>query len=233
MNSLYEAALQRLEKYRISKKLNQTDMGKLMGVTQSHYSKLKQGKKIISGESLVRMSKENIDIDYFFTGEETCETELNDYVNRYSDYMNELLPLLAWVVNRGIAMMDKAEEWNCVDYQKEIDLFQMKQWNQQAQERVWYGIRKVNNLTQVQMSEALNINIKKYREIEKVGRIPDAEVLSNLYDKTGIVPSFLMSEKLNNLNVLNHTWSKFTPELKKRLLEMLDMAVGLFDKKNT
>lgn len=233
MNSLYEATLQRLEKYRISKKLNQTDMGKLMGVTQSHYSKLKQGKKIISGESLVRLSKENIDIDYFFTGEETCETELNDYVNRYSDYMNELLPLLAWVVNRGIAMMDKAEEWNCVDYQKEIDLFQMKQWNQQAQERVWYGIRKVNNLTQVQMSEALNINIKKYREIEKVGRIPDAEVLSNLYDKTGIVPSFLMSEKLNNLNVLNHTWSKFTPELKKRLLEMLDMAVGLFDKKNT
>lgn len=230
MNPLYEAALQRLEQYRVSNCLSQADMGKLMGVTQSHYSKLKQGKKVISGASLVSLSKQNIDIDYFITGEETYETELNWYVNEYSEYTSELLPMLAWAVNRGISMMDKSGEWSRVDYQKEIDLFHLKEWSSQAQERVWYGIRQVNHLTQVEMSEALNINIKKYREIEKIGRIPDAEVLSNLYDKTGIVPSFLFSEKLNNLNVLNQTWIKFTPKVKKRLLRLLDVAVELFNK---
>lgn len=40
MGSAYEGVLQRLQMYRQKRKLNQKSMSQMMGVTQSHYSKL-------------------------------------------------------------------------------------------------------------------------------------------------------------------------------------------------
>lgn len=229
MNEVYERMLKRLEGYRRRQGYSQEEMGSIFGVTQSHYSKLEQGKKVISGATLQKLSKQNIDIDFLVTGEATLRTELNDYMERCAnEYKEELLQMLVWLVNRGIRMMNKSAEWGRVDYQKDIELFHLKEWNSLAKERVWYGIRRVNHLTQVQMSEILDINIKKYREIEKVNRIPDAEVLVNLYVATGVRPSFLFAEELNNLNTLNYTWKRFTPDVKKELLYVLDRAVLLF-----
>lgn len=228
MNPLYEEALHRVLNYRVRNQLSQEDMGKLMGVTQSHYCKLEQGKKVISGEALLHLNEMKVDVDFFITGEETLETELNTYIQRYPEHAAEIVQIMVWLVNRGISMMDKVQEWGTVDYQKEMELLHLKEWNNLARERVWYGIRKVNDLTQVEMSKLLDVNIKKYREIEKVSRIPDAEVLTNLYDKTGVTPSFLFPGLQNNINILNRTWKNFSPEVKHDLLKVLDEAVALF-----
>ena len=51
----------------------------------------------------------------------------------------------------------------------------------------------------------------------------------NLYEKTGILPSILLGEEISNLSVMNLIWKEFTPEIKKRLLEILDRAYALFE----
>lgn len=229
MNELYGHMLKRLVMYRKHHGYNQEEMGSIFGVTQSHYSKLEQGKKIISGDTLQNLSRQNIDIDYFITGETSVRTELNGYMERCAnEYKGELLQMLVWLVNRGIKMMNKESEWGKIEYRKELELFHLKDWDDRAKEHVWYGIRQIYNMTQVQMSDALEINIKKYRNMEKVNKIPDAEILVNLYDITGIAPSFLFADELNNINTLNYTWQKFTPEVQKELLGMLDTIITLF-----
>ena len=52
MSSAYDKVLQRLQAYRQTQKLNQDSMSQIMGVTQSHYSKMETGKIVITGEEL-------------------------------------------------------------------------------------------------------------------------------------------------------------------------------------
>lgn len=233
MSTLYEETLVRLTKYREMNHLSQEEMGNIMGITQSHYSKVEQGKKMISGTALLNLSKYNVDMDFFLTGQETLVTELDDYLSKCkSEYKRELIMLMVWLVNRGTNMMNKAEEWGSVDYSREVELLRMKEQNGEIRDSIWYGIRKMKHLTQDRMAKLLDINIKKYRDIERENRIPDAEVLVNLYEKTGILPSILLGEEISNLSVMNLIWREFTPEIKKRLLEILDRAYALFEGKD-
>ncbi len=233
MSTLYEETLVRLTKYREMNHLSQEEMGNIMGITQSHYSKVEQGKKMISGTALLNLSKYNVDMDFFLTGQETLVTELDDYLSKCkSEYKRELIMLMVWLVNRGTNMMNKVEEWGSVDYSREVELLRMKERNGEIRDSIWYGIRKMKHLTQDRMAKLLDINIKKYRDIERENRIPDAEVLVNLYEKTGILPSILLGEEISNLSVMNLIWKEFTPEIKKRLLEILDRAYALFEENN-
>ena len=52
MSNAYDKMLNRLNAYRQMQNMSRRTLGSVMGITQSHYSKLEKGKKIISGEEL-------------------------------------------------------------------------------------------------------------------------------------------------------------------------------------
>ena len=93
MGSAYEGVLQRLQMYRQKRKLNQKSMSQMMGVTQSHYSKLEQGKTIISAEELKNFDSHGCNMDYLLTGEECEETILNHYLGVCK---KEIVPVRLW-----------------------------------------------------------------------------------------------------------------------------------------
>lgn len=230
MSTLYGEALARLSSYREKHNLSQEDMGNIMGITQSHYSKVEQGTKMISGTALLNLHKYSMDVDQVLTGEETLITELDGYLsNCKSEHRDELIHLFVWLINRGTVMMHKKEEWENVNYSREIELLHMKDWDSKVHDNIWYGIRTIIHHKQEDMAKLLGINIKKYRKMEKKNGIPDAQVLVNLYEKTGIMPSILLEKRITNLNVINHIWERFTPEIKKKLLHILDCAFEILN----
>ena len=78
MSRAYDKMLNRLNAYRKMQNMSQENMGSVMGITQSHYSKLESGKKIISGEELYKLKKKGIDVDYLFSGTKSLHTVLDE-----------------------------------------------------------------------------------------------------------------------------------------------------------
>lgn len=76
----------------------------------------------------------------------------------------------------------------------------------------------------------MNVGIKKYRNIENGVIEPDAQILSELYDKLGYFPSILMPELTVNLSYLNDIWNSFDDELKGELVKYLRDGYDLVNK---
>ena len=179
--------------------------------------------------ALISLSNFQVDVDFVLTGQRAKYTELNERMERCREQdREELARLIVWLVRQGAHLMEVRDGTDDMNYVKAAELFHMKEWNTKVSESIWYGIRRNNGYTQQQMADVLDINIKKYREIEKENRIPDAEVLVNLYETTGIVPSALLEGELHNLNALNQIWERFPESIKTKLLEILDRAIALF-----
>ena len=74
-----------------------------------------------------------------------------------------------------------------------------------------------NEMTQIEMAEALDVSVKRYREIEKGNTRASAEVAAALYETMGYLPSIILEEDVVNLSCLNHIWKEFEEELQKEL----------------
>lgn len=203
MGSAYEGVLQRLQMYRQKRKLNQKSMSQMMGVTQSHYSKLEQGKTIISAEELKNFDSHGCNMDYLLTGEECEETILNHYLGVCKkEIKSDFLQLMVWTIEQGINISGK-EQKNGVDYTNS--------------RTIWYWMRKASDITQDKMAQHLDITTKRYREIEK-GRLGvNAELLAVLYQNLGYPPSVVFYEDVQNISSLNKVWQEFDSDLQKEL----------------
>ncbi|MFQ7553516.1 MAG: helix-turn-helix domain-containing protein [Blautia marasmi] len=103
MSNAYDKMLNRLNAYRQMQNMSQENMGSVMGITQSHYSKLEKGKKIISGEELYNLKKNNIDVDYLISGRGSLRTVLDELMEQCSSKKRaELLQLIVWTVQQGM-----------------------------------------------------------------------------------------------------------------------------------
>lgn len=218
MSSAYEGVLQRLQMYRQKRKLNQKSMSQMMGVTQSHYSKLEQGKTIISAEELKNFDSHGCNMDYLLTGEEWEETVLNHYLDAcQKEVKSDFLQLMVWTIEQGVNISGKEQE-DGVDYTKEIRLLRYSAFEKKTDSRtIWYWMRKASDFTQDKMAQHLDVTTKRYREIEK-GRLGfNAELLAVLYQNLGYPPSIVFYEDVHNISSLNKIWKKFDSELQEEL----------------
>lgn len=218
MGSAYEGVLQRLHMYRRKRKLNQKSMSQMMGVTQSHYSKLEQGKTIISAEELKNFDSHGCNMDYLLTGEECEPTVLNQYLDSCrKETKSEFLQLLVWTIEQGVSISGKEGE-NGVDYTKEIRLLRYSAFEKETDSRtIWYWMRKASDITQDKMAQHLDVTTKRYREIEK-GRLGfNAELLAVLYQNLGYPPSIVFYKDVHNISSLNKIWKEFDSDLQEEL----------------
>ena len=83
--------------------MSQESMGSVMGITQSHYSKVENGKKIISGEELHNLDMNGIDVDYLVSGIKSPRTVLDDLMEACGrEKKAELLQLIVWTIQQGM-----------------------------------------------------------------------------------------------------------------------------------
>lgn len=229
MSSAYDKMLIRLNAYRKMQNMSQENMGSVMGITQSHYSKLENGKKIISGEELYNLKKNGIDVDYLISGKRSPRTVLDELMETCSQKKRaELLQLIVWTIQQGMdtAQIESSADVRCT---REIELLRYQVFPHTSKNTVWYRIRVANEMTQSEMAEALDVSVKRYREIEKGNTRASAEVAAALYENLGYLPSIILELDMVNLSCLNLIWEEFEEKLQTKLEAFIRKGCSLWE----
>lgn len=219
----YIAVINRLKEYRKRCRLSQKEMGNMLGVTQSHYYKLENGLKTISRNSLLNFQEAGQDIFWLFTGRKKKNSDLDRYI--FSCNTNEgkqqMLEALLWIVEEGLRIKGLKQEESLMKARKLMKIGGL------YEKLIWEKIRTVECMTQNQMADMLEINIKRYRDIEKEEIEEDAEILSALYENLKYSPMLFLNRERFCLDELNIVWETFDEPLQKRLFMLLDDCLAL------
>ena len=202
-NEAYADVVARLAEYRKKMRLSQHQMGIFLNVTQAHYSKLESGMKIISKSSLLQIGIFDTYFDHFPDNDGTSKQAFFEAV--------------LWIVDQGIRIVSNlGPETDGLD-----KIFKIVRCllHKDRNYSLWAMIREIENLTQVQMADILDVNIKRYRRLEKGEADEDAGILTSLYINLGYSPMLLLKRDMYCTSRLNAIWETFDQKLQNRLLQ--------------
>ena len=220
MDKNYFSISMRLAYYRKLMNLNQAQMGEKLGVTQSHYSKQESGLKGISYQNLKCFEKNGGDPFFLITGEHRTVGFLDQYLEETgsAEERSQLFGILAWAAGvwgtcLGTGLLTERTG-------KCMRLLQ----NYSEDLTVWENIRRVERRSQEEMAGIFDINIKRYRKIEKGYSMPDAEILQTLYEKMQYSPLLVLDQKKYYLDELNRVWALLQPEWRRETERLVGQA---------
>ena len=224
MTAAYEEFIKRLIAYRKANGYTQEEMGKRSNLTQSHYNKIENMNKVMSGKSLIVLNDAGINADFLVTGIEPKNTVVNDLLMRCRECDRAYFLYATALCIETVLMHNGIKDTSYREINtKEIEILRSDIENRKSKDHsIWKTIRKLNSLTQEQMSKELDIDIKTYRDIEKGKSKPNVEILATVYDKLGYPPSLILDvENKNYLYVINEIWLKLSEDLQNETEEML------------
>lgn len=228
MGSNYSEIPQRLSAYRKALNMSQEEMGRQFAVNQSHYYKLETGAKIISYKSMKQFRQNGGDLCYLITGEKYQRGIADEYIGRCRTQTGrtEAMKLILWLTEQGILLHSGSTEELDKKMWKHIKLAE----REKEDASVWKKIRMIEDLSQIQMAEKLDISIKRYRRIEERKVEPDAEILSILYVEFGYSPLVILDRESYCMNEINSIWDSFPENIRKYLNRLLDENIKLIDR---
>lgn len=224
----YSDVSRRLIEYRKKLSMSQESFGKLFGITQSYYAKLERGEYVLSYEYLENFVRNGGDVCWLLTNESEYHGVMEKYfVVRKTDFgRHQMMSELLTLARVGACLSNLDAEHNLNRVEKYIYLSRY----QQKDSTIWENIRKVEDISQVEMADKLSLEIKRYRRIEKMQLGPNAEVLISLYENLGYSPLIILNKESYYLQEINKTWESFDDSLKKSLTDKLDRFVALIEK---
>lgn len=220
---IYEDVVKRLTEYRQLLGVSQQEMGSYLDVTQPHYLKLEKGLKKISRRSLDAFQAAGLDVYWLLTGEHRESGFLDKYLNGFDDAERRkaILEPAIWITHQGSRLYRLEFE---PSLQKARELLKVTELDEKY---IWAKIRDVEKLTQPQMAKLLDINIKRYRKLEKLEIQEDAEILAVLYEKLHYSPMLIMDWKRFCHDELNGICKKFPEKFEKDMTKYMDFNLEI------
>ena len=83
------------------------------------------------------------------------------------------------------------------------------------------SLRKKLKMTQEQMAEQLDINMKRYRQIEREKVKPNAEILYAVYCQLDYSPQLFLDREKFYIDELNYYWNRLSRKSKVYLESLL------------
>lgn len=221
----YSEVPQRLFQYRKRLGITQSEMGEKLGVNQSHYCKLESGDKTISFESLKKFEEQGGDVLFVLTGKEKRTGRMDEYLAgcRTVYGKTEMVKMLLWAMRLGI-WMSREEERSIPDIMiRSVELAS----EESKRHSLWENIREVEGLSQRDMCREINVDIKRYRRIERDETKPDALILHTVYNRFQYSPSLFLGYELFCTDELNEMWERFSTEVKMCLEPVIENTCKL------
>lgn len=221
----YKSVIIRLKEYRNQFRLTQEEMGRLLGVSQSHYYKIEAEENIISLNSLQYLQNQNMDIVWLLTGNK-LQTQSGIFDDYFGNCINKkekiaLLHTALWCVEQGKRISRKTDTdviWNNCCKILQVLMHDGKS------HLLWENIRWVENISQKEMAFKLEMTLGSYRKLEKEKIPVDAAVLSALYGSLGYSPLLILNQEDYGIQAMNTIWETFDERLQKRLLAYIQMS---------
>lgn len=226
MRQDYSEVIERLQTYRQAQRKTQEEMSTEMGVTQGYYAKLESGEHIISYDCLRTFEENGGDVHFLITGQRLEPVVLDDYMEACEtrEGRREMFRFILSVLHLGLGMMRDGFFVEREDIYKNLRFMQMEL---DKPGNIWKNIRRMDDITQLQMADILGINIKRYMRLEKEITKPNADILQRLYCNLSYVPMLMIRPLSYHLKECGAVWSIFPKELKSRLEPMLAQTAEL------
>ena len=85
---------------------------------------------------------------------------------------------------------------------------------------IWKKIRNIEFLTQIQMADILDIDVKRYRGIEKGDTLPTVEIIYAVYCSLDYSPQLFFDREKFYVDELNHYWNRLS-DTSRQYIEFL------------
>lgn len=194
MNMAYQEFLERLKKERINKNLSQMQMGRKLKMSQSHYSKAELGTRRFTYFEMQCLCDTEVDIFYILTGTE--------YEGKYKRVLEEKSYDELTFLMRIVCYANEYHRKKDAYYYEDVltDKMGMEQYalTRDRQNNILYSVRRMKNYNQKKMSEILEVDVKKLRDMEKGITLPDSEIILKMHT-TFSIPFFVILKEKNLL----------------------------------
>lgn len=217
----YDDMLKRLVTYRKSLGLLQKQIGGLIGLSQEQYSYLESGTTKITDKNLKAFLDVGMNIDYLLTGKnyDYSAEELDEVLGEFDGTdRNFAMKMLAEVIVERFDRIDITERENVAEKNIRLLTAISQSWNDFSMINF---VREEQNCSQIEMAQRLGIGIKKYRDIERENRYPDAEILVNLYSMSGYQPTLFMDVQDRRLMAIKMIWVALKSDEKKNIINFI------------
>jgi len=230
----YNDIIRRLVKYRTQTHRTQLDFANLLSLSQGQVSKLEHGEYILSYDILFTLhTQTDLDIDFLVTGRKTPHTVFHKMEeklvssawSRY-DYTTLILYAITAALERFPAV--KGERLRQTGHVARL-LYYTAMSGDHRMEDCWINLRKAFDFTQLKFAGLMNIDLKRYRSIERGYSPANVELLMNLYNELKVKPSYFMNGQVENYEDLNLVLRSFSQEQQKRILQFIESGIGFIN----
>ncbi len=230
MRQDYSKVIERLQAYRQIQSKTQEEMSIEMGITQGYYAKLESGEHVISYDCLKTFGENGGDIHFLITGQRLESAFLDDYMDvcRTNEGRRELFRFVLGILDFGLGLAYGTHSRTREEAYRNLRFMQMEL---DKPGNIWKSIRKLDDITQLQMADILGINLKRYMRLEKEVTRPNAEILQKLYCNLCYVPRLVIYPLSFHLKECSAVWESFPQEIRLRLEPMLHQAAELIREK--
>lgn len=188
----YEDVLIRLKQERLRMQWTQKTVSKKLGMTQSHYSKAELGMKRFSYREMQSLNQIGVDVHYIFTGQ---KESLERYEALFKECGRQELLCIASIF---CALKDylnrKNTEGGVQSVGRQTEPFRYLFAAEDDKRSIWYLLRAFYDYTQKEMAVLMEIDIKKYRSLEREEILPDSEIILTAYNQFHIPPLLLLED---------------------------------------
>lgn len=223
----YEAMLNRLKLYRKQNGLLQRQMAEKLHSTQECYSYLENGETKISYENVMQLNDMGLSVNYLISGNENVieAKDLDNVLKGIRDIETRefILKVILELIVRFLGKKEYAS-----DNKTEIDLLKktLKYWDDFSMIQI---VREQLNVSQSVMADKLHVSVKKYRELEKQKRFPDAELIMILYDLSGYEPDLFVDSSDRKYMIARKTWKLLNPNDAGKLIKIAKELCNILD----
>ncbi|MCM1539656.1 MAG: helix-turn-helix transcriptional regulator [Blautia sp.] len=203
MNDTYDSVLRRLREERERRNLTQRLLCYCMKIQQSHFSRAETGQRRFSYHELKQLCATDVDMLYIFTGKRTLrQGEFLQWPELSPDESICLLSTVytlacfTWSADHGRTPFDEIRQ--------QLEYIQCGNWRNGNRNNIFLYTRNRCGYTQEKMADALGVDIKKLRMLEKGRLLPDSELIWKMYDLFHVSPAFILKDPKGLLNELNY-----------------------------
>lgn len=200
MKETYQDFLDRLKEERLRLELSQDEMGRLLRMTQSHYSKAEHGAKRFTYYETQCICDTDVDVYYLFTGHRNKNVIDEYWRKKSSDELKHCLNILC----QRVAFLNEQRDIELSDEeQRKIGNIQNSQIKCEKHRTGLFWLRTFLDYNQFKMAELLEIDVKKLRNLEEGKLLPDSEMIWKMWDKFQVPYFLILNDKKGMLSEIH------------------------------
>ncbi len=218
MSADYKEILNRIKEERMRLALSQSEMSQFARIDQSDFSKVELGTRRLKYAEIKGLCESPADVYFIFTGKrapkEYKELFVNCTYDKLVDILNIIIKLLI-ATKKG----DVAACWNGVYVSIEEVC---RQGNFRKEHLNAFSIiRRLKHSRQKAVAEELGIDVKKYRCLENGKKLPDSELVWELYNYHGLSPSIILKDKNCLICEIGCTLMELNEQTREKVIEFI------------